>query len=101
MTEHDRAAQVSVALHREVARRLRDDPSLVAGALRRVRGWSDGVHEHYRRGWEQLLAGPLDELCALLVEDSERARDLRQTSPFAGVLDAATRWRIWRAARAG
>lgn len=100
MTEHDVAAATSIALHREVARRLAADPGVLESARARVMGWQDEVHEHYRVAWTQLLAGPLDALCAVLVEDSERARDLRQTSPFAGVLDPATRWRIWREARA-
>jgi hypothetical protein len=53
----------------------------------------------YAEEWARVLAGSLDEACALLVDDSERARALRQVTPFAGVVDARTRWRIWREVR--
>jgi len=36
-----------------------------------------------------------------IVGDSKSARQLRQTSPFAGALDPRTRWAIWRRARRG
>jgi len=92
---HRRAELRSLALHAEVARRLREDPSLVQRAI----DWLEGadLHPHYRQAWRQLLAGPLDALCAVLEADNERSRDLRQVSPFAFVLDAPTRWAIWRA----
>jgi hypothetical protein len=52
------------------------------------------VHEAYAAGWEALLALPLDELCAELVDEGQRQRALRQVSPFAGVLEPRERWRI-------
>lgn len=33
----------------------------------------------------ELLAGPADELVAVLLDDTEHALDLRQVSPFTGV----------------
>jgi hypothetical protein len=33
------------------------------------------------------------------VDPAEGARALRQCSPFAGVIDPRTRWRIWREVR--
>jgi hypothetical protein len=35
----------------------------------------------------------------VLTERSERAAELRQSSPFAGVLSPAERWHIWRLTR--
>jgi hypothetical protein len=99
MTGHALADATSLALHREVASRLRAEPSLVGRARERVAGWGDGAHPYYRDAWTALLDGPLDALCALLESDSERARELRQASPFAGIVDSATRWRIWRSVR--
>lgn len=95
MSGHELADRTSVELHREVARHLPGRPELVQRAMR-----LDGLHPYYRDAWRRALSGPIDELCALLIEDSERARDLRQASPFAGALDPATRWRIWREVRA-
>jgi hypothetical protein len=34
-----------------------------------------------------------------MTESSEIGRELRQTTPFAGVIDARTRWRVWRSVR--
>lgn len=96
---HRRAELRSLALHREVARRLRADPTLVD----RAKAWLEAhteVHPHYASAWRVLLDGPLEELCALLESDDERGRDLRQASPFAFVLDARTRWAIWRSVEA-
>ncbi len=89
----------SLALHQEVARRLLARPELLERAKRRVDGWAtDGsVHPHWVAVWQELLARPVTEVAAAIVEESERGVDLRQTSPFAGVLDPATRWRILRA----
>lgn len=98
MPGHPLADRTSRALHTEVARRLRDDPSLVARAAARVAVWD--AHPHHTSAWRALLAGPIDALCDLLEADDDRATELRSASPFAGVLDAATRWRIWRAVRA-
>lgn len=90
----------SIALHAEVARRLAEDPALVERAKARVRRWLvDGnVARPWAVAWQAWLDLPLTELCARLVERSDEAQDLRQVSPFAGVLDARTRWRVLRGA---
>lgn len=88
----------SLALHREVAERLRRDPRLLEFAKTRVQRWfEDGsAHRSWAIAWSEVLEGGLDEVVALLIDRSERAHDLRQVSPFAGVLDARTRWEILR-----
>jgi len=40
------------------------------------------------------LAGPLEDICGLLVAESEQGQHLRQNSPFAGVLSPAEVWEI-------
>jgi hypothetical protein len=77
---------------------LTADPSLIAQARLRVLGWqrTGSVHPRYVESWRQLLELPAAALVAALAERSERMHDLRQVSPFAGVLDARTRWRIHR-----
>lgn len=102
MDPHRLAEQTSIELHRAVAERLREDPEAVGRATTRVRRWLErgGAHPHYAKRWLALLEQPLDELCAQLTSDTEEMRALRQVSPFAGELDARTRWRIWRRVRA-
>jgi len=95
---HGLAEERSLAYHRVVAERLRSDPRLVEGARARVEGWMrDGkVAERWCRDWLAVLERPVDAVAALLVDPGESARALRQSSPFAGALDARTRWTIWR-----
>lgn len=100
---HAVSEEVSLALHAVVAGRLRDDPSLVARARQRVEGWlRDGtVARAYAEAWREILGRPAAEIADLLKDPGERARQLRQASPFAGALDARTRWTIWHHARRG
>jgi hypothetical protein len=92
------AEERSLEMHREVARLLRTRPELLEAARARVQGWlQDGsVSRFYASAWAELLVRPLDELISALLDAGENARALRQTSPFAGALDARTRWRIHR-----
>lgn len=102
VTCHERAIARSCALHAAIAERLERDPSLVDRARQRVESWlRDGsVSRPYAEAWQQQLDAPLSDLVHALVERSERMNDLRQVSPFAGVLDARTRWRVRRSADA-
>lgn len=86
----------SIALHAAVAERIRRDPEIVLRARARVREWlRDGsVARVYAEAWAALLERPLDELLRALTSRGEHFDDLRQVSPFAGVLDAKERWRI-------
>jgi hypothetical protein len=44
----------------------------------------------------QILQRPLPEILDLLEEDSERMIALRQATPFAGVLEPAERWAVYK-----
>lgn len=96
MTPHVVAFEKSLALHAAVAARLAADPAGVERARARVDDWlvHGGVARHYAEAWRRLLDEPVPRLVERLVERSEVMHDLRQVSPFAGVLDARTRWRM-------
>src|SRR5436190_301194 len=98
MTPYRLAAERSRALHVAVGERLRADPTLVEGARTRARDWLENgtVPRPYAAAWQSLLGRSLEDLVQALGEDSERMHDLRQVSPFAGVLDPRSRWRIHR-----
>ncbi len=99
---HQRAEERSIALHAAVAERIAADPALLENARARVDRWlrEGSVHPRWASAWAALLQRPLPEILAALVDPSQHMRDLRQSSPFAGVLDPRTRWRIWREAGA-
>lgn len=98
---HAAVEDVSLALHAAVADRIRADPSLLEHTKRRVDDWlrAGTVARAYAEAWREILARPADEVARFLEDPGERARQLRQTSPFAGVLDPRARWAIWRRAR--
>lgn len=81
----------SLAYHRAVAERL--DERVIGDARARLRRWrAEGrVHPRYADEWGALLDGPRTRLSAAIVEDTERAAALRQSSPLAGVLDERER----------
>jgi hypothetical protein len=77
---------------------MKDDPQIVARARARVEAWvrEMAIPARYAREWQRLLQLPLQELEERMIERTEAAHDLRQVSPFAGALDARTRWRIYK-----
>jgi hypothetical protein len=94
---HQRIDRRSLALHRAIAEKLRQDPALIAIALDNIERWSraGGRSQPYWDAWREILKRPLPEILNLLVEDSERMTALRQATPFAGVLEPAERWAIY------
>jgi hypothetical protein len=98
MDRHRTAERRSLAYHGAIARRLAKEPQLVDKARERVEQWctTRGVHPTYVTAWRQLLRGTPAEIAAALIDESEHMTALRQVSPFAGALDARTRWQLWR-----
>lgn len=94
---HRRAEATSLAYHREVARRL--NRAMSDEALRRVWKWRDEakIDPRYADEWESILSQPLTDVRNRITEDSSRGRDLRQNSPFAGMLSEPERRRILEA----
>ena len=89
----------SLELHHAIAARLRDDPEPVLALARqnlaRMRARADGPSQLLRE-WEVLLDRPLPALLPLLADPDPWARELRQVTPFAGVLSAAERGAVYR-----
>jgi hypothetical protein len=81
---HDRAERRNRAYHAAVAERLRRD--MVRRALHQLWRWQEegNIDPRYAVQWEAVLRQPVPEIKRVLTEDSQRARDLRQNSPFAG-----------------
>ena len=98
---HAVAEETSVELHRLVAEALRREPARLEVARRRVESWlqDETVPRPVAEAWQRVLAAPADEVAAFLCDSGERARQLRQSSPFAGFLSARQRWSVWRSVR--
>jgi hypothetical protein len=101
MDLHRLAEARSLAYHRAVAERLVAAPALLLRAERRVREWlaTGDVHPDYAQAWERILRLPIADIAGAMTEDSEGARALRQSTPFAGFLPPRERWALWHDVR--
>jgi hypothetical protein len=90
----------SVFLHGRIASRLAQDP---VGALAQARTTlARSLEQHpgaarLLREWEMILDRPVEEIIPLLTDPRPHARELRQVTPFAGILSAAERAAAYRA----
>lgn len=101
LTRKDRR---SLAMHRLVASKLVTEPDAVrSAASRNLATLRQADTERRAAGyldeWVHLLDGPPDALVETLTSERQSARDLRQVSPFAGVLSTTERLRIIEAVR--
>jgi hypothetical protein len=94
---HERVERRSLALHRAIAAKLRADPGLLEIARQNIRNWSSNGSnsQPYLDTWRELLNLPLEELPTLIQEDSPWMTELRQSNPFAGILEPKERWHIY------
>jgi hypothetical protein len=87
---------LALARHREVARMLDDEPSILEKARANAERWlASGNYDEGEaasvREWLPLLANDrLDELRDVLTSSSENATRMRQSSPFTGIIPKAT-----------
>lgn len=95
--------RVKLLFHRLIARRLGEDPSLVALARDAMAKTRESREERsYMREWEELLSLDVDVLRREITRRDERMTRLRISSPLGcliDVADPALRRRIWRSAR--
>jgi excisionase family DNA binding protein len=94
---HRTAELQALAYHRLIAERLDDE--IVDEARMRLRRWrrEGRIHPRWSDEWEHVLALPLPEIKRAVSADTTRARELRQTSPFAGMLTEQERQRLVKA----
>jgi len=95
MTREDRR---SLFLHRVMAAKLSDQSQQVL-ALARVNldVMSEIGGRRLLNEWRVILERPVDEIVAVMVDPGVHARDLRQVTPFAGVLSARERAQTYAA----
>lgn len=99
MRSHEWIDRRSLALARVVADKIEQDPSLIETARNNLRRWlaeAGGAALPAHLEWQAILdREPLDRILEILRADTEEARRLRQSMPFAGVLTADERRRIF------
>jgi transcriptional regulator with XRE-family HTH domain len=96
MTREDRR---SLAYHTAVAGILRQDPVLALARAKLSLERAEKIHPDARNLWDQWrrwLLLPVHELISNLLHPGMEARDMRQVSPFSGILGASERARVLR-----
>jgi transcriptional regulator with XRE-family HTH domain len=96
LTREDRR---SLALHEAIAQRLIEDPVAVTERARKT--LSLMIERHPGAApllteWDAILRRPVSEVADLLLDPRPRARDLRQVTPFAGILSTAERTEVYK-----
>lgn len=91
---HGLNAKRSLAYHRAIAEKL--DHRMVDEARHTLWKWvaQNRIDNQYAKRWETILDLPLDELRTEIGRASDEAQDLRQNSPFAGMLGEPLRQKI-------
>lgn len=91
---HDRARDRGLAYHAAIAERLTG--SMVAEARHVLFAWREEgrIDPRYADRWQVMLMMPLPAIRQAITANSSAADDLRQNSPFAGMLSEPERRRI-------
>lgn len=92
---HDWIDERKLAMHAKIAEKLRQNPELLHVAWDNLARWESarGPQPTFPE-WREILSQPLPLVLELLIEESERADRLRQSSPFAGILSPEERMAI-------
>ena len=97
LTREDRR---SLALHAAIVARLRDDPPAVLANARASLARMRALHPGARlllNEWRLLLRRPLAALLPVMLDPAPWSRELRQVTPFTGILSARERAEVYRA----
>lgn len=94
----------SLWLHRAIAGRIAEDPERHIQTARRNLAVMTAAHPRGRaavqlREWQKLLAGPIEAVLDALCSPAPESANLRQNTPFAGVLSDPERTAVLAAFR--
>lgn len=95
----------SLWLHRALLGHLMIDPQgVLQTAQKNITSWkpghrADGMATRYLQQWERVIDGGVDDVVGVLTGTDEVSSELRQNSPFAGVLSDNERRQVLRSFR--
>ncbi len=92
----------SLAMHCLVAQKIELKPTLLKQVKKTLETWRSRFEEDVPGAldeWRAILQQPWPEIAHVITDSGERATRLRQSTPFAGVLTAEERERIYAAFR--
>lgn len=95
-----RVEERSLSIHRQIAARLLQDPATTLKRARinlaRLQGADVGHAAQWLDQWDALLDRPTDQIVTAMLARTQQGIDLRQMTPFAGVLSDAERRKALR-----
>jgi hypothetical protein len=97
MKDHRLIDERSLAFDRLTAEKLAADPSLLEVARKNLDRWTKTCSPQVRPvllEWREILALPVAQVVDVLLDEGPRGSRLRQSSPFAGILNQAERTEI-------
>ena len=101
MRTHQQIDELNYELDLAVSAKLRSDPMLFRTVLSNMKRWQDRLQiggedgsRPYLEAWEGIVGRGMLACLAIAEEKSERATELRQASPFAGILTESERRQI-------
>jgi len=98
MNLQERSDKRSLALHRAIVKRLRKNPELWDKPLQNIERWTepDGCMSTAYAVWKDiLLTWKREDIIKLLLSRSQRATQLRSSSPFVGIISQDEQNRIF------
>lgn len=98
MRTHREIDNRSLAMARAIAHKIDADPRHggLDHAREVCRRWNLKRSSPVVSEWLEILAKPWDEVRSILLDEGERGKRLRQSSPFVGILSNRERWHIYR-----
>jgi len=101
---HQALDERSLALHRLIAEKIRQNPALIERVRHTLNRWRvqvDAASQPYLKQWEALLDQGTEACLSVCLERSQNANALRQSSPFCGVLTAKERFHFLKTWQSG
>ena len=99
MNLQSRSDRRSLSIHRQVVKRLLEDPSLWEVPLRNLDSWeqNNGGLSVIQQIWKRILTTESQEtIIKRLLSRSKESTHLRSSSPFVGIIDPETREKIFK-----
>jgi hypothetical protein len=100
---HDVAERSKLLAHRYYAQRIRETPELLVKARADIKkAVQSGVATIGQQLWDQVLSLELEAVLGTMLDETERGRLMRSSSPFSriiGIHDPKARSELWRQAK--
>jgi len=98
MKSHEDIDRRSLALARSIVAIIDADPERNGVQKARVNcgRWLGYLPTPTLREWQAILAQDWPTIRAVLLDEGQEGRRLRQSSPFCGILSTRARWEIYR-----